>query len=245
MSTSSRVTLVSNTVEPTQRRQRLGGPRRVGGRHEGERDAGAPGARDGLGGPGQGLDQPCPVLGSVAYCWSATGYDRGDGVEDRGQGDDAGRRRAGAPRLDRRGGGRRRLPVARQGVGGRRRAGHAHRARRRRPGRRASPRPSGRRGRPSATAPCSPSATSTAAATSRSRCSPTSTATWPRCSSGSARSSGATRRSSRRRPPRPSTPSCAGGCATPRSPRRGPSATWAPARSSSCSSRTAGSGSWR
>ena len=106
--------------------------------------------------------------------------DRRDGLEDRGQGADARRRRAGAARLHRRG--RRRpaaigfplLVKASAGGGGRgmrivRIAGRARPT--------PAPAPSARPRRRSATAPCSSSATSSAAATSRSRSSPTPTAT--------------------------------------------------------------------
>ena len=64
--------------------------------------------------------------------------------------------------------------------------------------RRAAPRPR----RPSATTGYSSRSSSRARATSRSRCWATSTATSSTCSSANARSSGATRRSSRRRRPR-------------------------------------------
>lgn len=67
------------------------------------------------------------------------------------------------------------------------------------------------RPRRSATARCSSSATWKAVATSRSRCSPTTTATpWP-CSNATARCSAATRRSSKRLRRPPSAHSCASG----------------------------------
>ena len=128
------------------------------------------------------------------------------------------------------------LPGAGQGVGRRRRPGHAGGAR---PGRRC-PRQlgAGPRARPrrrSATRPCSASGTWHRAGTSRCRSSPTRTARSGRSASASARSSAGTRRSSRRRP----SPLVDAGAA--RAPaRRGRggrgrrSATSAPARSSSC-----------
>ena len=106
---------------------------------------------------------------------------------------------------DRRGGAARR-PAPRQAGGGRRRQGHAHGPR---PGRAAamrSPPPGARRGPRSATTGWSWSGWSKAPATSRSRSCSTRTATASTSASATARSSGAIRRSSRRRPRRPSTP---------------------------------------
>ena len=139
--------------------------------------------------------------------------DRRDGLEDRGQGGDAGGRRAGASRLHRRrrpGGDR--IPAAGQGVGRRRRAGHARSSRSppswtQRPRRR---RPRGRR-RLRRRHRVLRALRAPGAVTSRSRSSPTATATSSRCPSGSARSSAATRRSSRSRPRPPSTPTSASG----------------------------------
>ena len=88
---------------------------------------------------------------------------------------------------------------ARRGAGGRSRPGRARGGRRR-----------GARGRRprSATARCSLSGTSPTPGTSRSRCSRTATAAWCTASSGSARSSGGTRRSSRSARRRPWIPAC-------------------------------------
>ncbi len=135
------------------------------------------------------------------------GRDRGDGLEARGEGADGGGRRAGAPGRHGRAGddaddGRGRttgFPVIVKACVRRRRARHARRARSpdaRRRGR------IGRSGRPrprSVTARCSSSGSSRRRVTSRCRSSPTSTAPSATCSSASARSSVATRRSSRRR----------------------------------------------
>ena len=75
-----------------------------------------------------------------------------------------------------------------------------------------------RRSRPSATRRCSASATWPPATTSRSRCSPTNTAPCGRSANANAPFSGATRRSSRKRPRRWSNalPACAPSCSTPR-----------------------------
>ena len=104
-----------------------------------------------------------------------------------------------------------RLPAARQGGRGRRRARDAHRALAGRAGRRGRGGARARRRRRSATTGCSSSATSSGRGTSRSSCSPTSTAPCSRSASASARCSAATRRCSRRRPRSRSTPSCARG----------------------------------
>ena len=102
-------------------------------------------------------------------------------------------------------------PAARQGLGRRRRQGHARRSPRR-PSSRTRSRARGARPRPrSATRTSSSSACSSGRATSRSRSSPTPTARRSASASASARSSAATRRSSRRRPRRASTPSSASG----------------------------------
>ncbi len=95
-----------------------------------------------------------------------------------------------------------RLSGAHQGGRRRRRQGHAPR----RQGRRIRGRPRERPARggrtPSAIRACSSRNTSSRRAISRSRSSPTRTATWSICSSATARCSAATRRSSRRRRPR-------------------------------------------
>ena len=70
-----------------------------------------------------------------------------------------------------------RLPGAAQAVGGRRRQGHARGAPARRPAPTRSPRPGARRAARSATTRCSSSARRATPGTSRSRCSPTRTAT--------------------------------------------------------------------
>ena len=93
-----------------------------------------------------------------------------------------------------RAGGRRdRLPDPAQGDGGRRRQGHAPRARGRTSSRTRSARPRPRRRPRSATRRCTSRRRSSRRATSRSRCSATSTATCSRSASASARSSAATR----------------------------------------------------
>ena len=87
------------------------------------------------------------------------------------------------------------------------------------------------------------SGTSSTAATSRCRCSPTSTATWCTSSSATAPRSAGTRRSSRRRRPRRSAPRCAGSSPTRRCRCAARSATRTPARWSSWSGRRCSS--WR
>ena len=96
-----------------------------------------------------------------------------------------------------------------------------------------SPRPRPRRRRRSVTAPSSSSPTSSTAATSRCRCSATATASscW---ASATARSSAATRRSSRRRPLRTCPRRPGARCTTRRARPLRRSATAAPAPSSSC-----------
>ena len=130
-----------------------------------------------------------------------------------------------------------RLPAAGQGLGRRRRQGHAHRRTAPTSWPRRSP-PPGARPRPrSATTRCSSSATWPVPATSRSRSSATRTATSCTCSSASARSSAATRRSSRRRRRRATTePPATAMYAAAVSLAAGASATSGPAPSSSWSS---------
>ena len=120
-----------------------------------------------------------------------------------------------------------------QGVGRRRRQGHAHRPQRRPRWRRALRARARRRSPRSATTACSSRNSSSIRATSRSRCWATSTATSSISASANARSSAATRRSWRRRRRRCSTRRRASRWASRRSrwPRR--SATTPPARSSS------------
>ena len=146
--------------------------------------------------------------------------DRGDGRQDPRQADGVGGRRPGRARLARRrarptptlvaAAARGRLPGAGQAVGGRRRQGHARRA----PSRPscadalASGPPRGARRR-SATTRCSSSGSSRPRGTSRSRCSPTRTATCPPRRARVLACSAATRRSSRRRRRRCSTPATA------------------------------------
>jgi propionyl-CoA carboxylase alpha chain len=139
---------------------------------------------------------------------------RGDGRQDRiqeggqcGQGLDRARlsrrdRGRQARRQDRR---RDRLSGDDQGLGRRRRQGHAHRPFRRSRVAKASPARSPRRSPPSATTASSSRSSSSIRATSKSRCSATSTATSSISASANARSSAATRRSSRRRRRRCST----------------------------------------
>ena len=137
-----------------------------------------------------------------------------------------------------------RLPGADQGLGRRRRQGHARRRAwppTSRPRWRA---PSARRWPPSATTACWSRSTSPAPATSRSRSSPTRAATPSTCSSATARSSGGTRRSSRRRRRRGWTRRGARRWARRPSPRRARWAMSAPARWSS-SPRATPSTSWR
>ena len=93
-----------------------------------------------------------------------------------------------------------------QGLGRRRRQGHADRRERRRGRATASARPRTRRNRALPTTASSSRNTSRSRATSRSRCSATRTATSSISASANARSSAATRRSSRRRRARFSTP---------------------------------------
>jgi acetyl/propionyl-CoA carboxylase alpha subunit len=81
--------------------------------------------------------------------------------------------------------------------------------------------------------------------TSRSRCSPTRTATSCISASATARCSAATRRSSRRHPRLPSIRCCASAWAAQRRRWRARSAMWVRERSSSCSTPTASSISWR
>ena len=125
-----------------------------------------------------------------------------------------------------------------QGVGRRRRQGHAHRAFARARSPKASRARSRRRNPRSATTACSSRNSSSIRATSKSRCWATSTATSSISASANARSSAATRRSSRRRRRRCSMRRRARRWASRRSrwPRR--SATTAPARSSSSPART-------
>ena len=177
----------------------------------------------------------------------------GAGRQDRSAPAGRGRRRPRHARLRRSAAGRRhaagrgpaaRLPAAREGCGRRRRPRHAGGGRPRRPCRRDRRGPSrGRRGvrgrprlprsggwPPPATSRCRSCATPTAAP-----------CTW---ANATARSSGATRRSSRSRRRRPSTASCARSWAKPRWrwPRR--PGTRAQVPSSSCSTPTAAGGSW-
>ena len=112
-----------------------------------------------------------------------------------------------------------------QGLGRRRRQGHAHRLFAPTRSRRASRARSRRRRPPSATTACSSRSSSPIRATSRSRCSATSTATSSISASASARSSAATRRSSRRRRRRSSTRRPGARWASRRSRWRRPSAT--------------------
>ena len=158
--------------------------------------------------------------------------DRVDGLQDRGQAHDGGGGRPGPRGRDGRGGhdGRARSPAL--GDGGRLPAPRQGRVRRRRPRharRRRTPDEleaavgsahRERRRRPSGTARCSSSASSSPPATSRSRSSRTSTAPSCTSSSASARSSAATKSCSRSRPRRGSPRRPARRSATRRSPRR-------------------------
>ena len=126
----------------------------------------------------------------------------GGGGRQRHPGPSRGDRRSRARRRHRR---RDRLPGDGQGGRRRRRQGHAHRARRSRTCARASSARAARRARRSATTGCSSSASCPSRATSRSRCWPTATAPCSISASASARSSAAIRRSSRRRRARSST----------------------------------------
>ena len=143
---------------------------------------------------------------------------RGDGRQDRVQEAGAGGRRQRRPRLsrrhrdDRRGGEDRqghRLSGDDEGLGRRRRQGHAPRLVTRRTCARASRRPSARASTASATTASSSRSSSSSRATSRSRCSATSTATSSTSASANARSSAATRRWSRKRRRPSSRPKCA------------------------------------
>ena len=96
-----------------------------------------------------------------------------------------------------------------EGLGRRRRQGHAPRLVRDRTCAKASRRPSARASPASATTACSSRNSSNSRAISRSSCSATSTATSSISASANVRSSGATRRSSRRRPRPSSRPRCA------------------------------------
>ena len=146
---------------------------------------------------------------------AAAGGHRGHGLQDRGQGaderlracpvlpgGDCRGRRASSRSGQRRG--RDRLPAAGQGGVRRRRPGHAGGRARDEAWQAALAGPAGRRRPPSATAPCSCERYVDVAAAHRGAdLRRRATATWCTCSSGSARSSAATRRSSRRRRPRP------------------------------------------
>ena len=97
------------------------------------------------------------------------GVDRADGLEDRGQEADGGRRRARAGQPHRRDRDRGRPAPAGEGLRWWGRSRHADRPLAGRPARRDRRRPRPRRRRRSATAPCSSSRTSSTAATSRCR----------------------------------------------------------------------------
>ena len=165
---------------------------------------------------------------------------RGDGLQDRGQEDDGRRGRARARRARSRHRHRGSAAGADQGLGGRWRPRHARGARIVRAACAGRGGRAARRSRRSATRRCSASATWPPATTSRSRCSPTSTARCGRSANANARSSGATRRSSRRRRHRWSNArrACGPSCSTrpgwrrPRSvtPARAPSSSWPTSR---------------
>ncbi len=172
---------------------------------------------------------------------------RRDGRQDREQ--EGGRRgqgldRAGPSRRDRRREAcredrrRDRLSGDDQGLGRRRRQGHAHRLFAEPRWRKASRARSRRRSPPSATTACSSRSSSSIRATSKSSCSATSTATSSISASANARSSAATRRSSRRRRRRCSMRRRARRWASRRCRSPKPSATTAPGRSSSSRGRT-------